>query len=551
MTASALVFSALGDQPLGGTRRRVTISDMMRRRTTGANVPSPSKAEPILLRGDFLQRLRLASGLVLFTFAGAHFVNHALGLVSLEAMHQMQDLRTAVTRSTIGTVVLLAALVTHIALGLYKLVNRNTLRMPLWEALQILVALAIPFLLLPHIVNTRIAHVFFNVNDTYLYELARLWPDRFVLQSLLLLLVWTHGCIGLHYWLRLSDRYDRLRPLLWAFAALVPVLAIAGFVVSGRLTADIMSDPASLAQLKQQSRWPNAAEGAVMALMRDWLQYGFGALLVIIAGLYWVRGVRSRARQGIAVSYKDGPTVQATRGMTLLEVSRAFGVPHASYCGGRARCFTCRVKVDRGVGELPPPNRAESASLRAMEAPDNIRLACQLRPTAPLAVTILNRPAVPGPFQVDFVEIKTVVAAHARAILSNEISEIETADPAAIVRWFEKQGNFKIVVPDLAGKGFALRGGRVDYLQERAVATLVVGRDDHAISLCLMPSNGTDAMAVRGNRGGYSVVGWSDDDFAYFAASDLGKEVLDALQDACRKQRAVAVDVMALEVRST
>ena len=44
----------------------------------------------VLLRGDLLQRLRLVSGLVLFTFAGAHFLNHALGLVSLEAMHQMQ-----------------------------------------------------------------------------------------------------------------------------------------------------------------------------------------------------------------------------------------------------------------------------------------------------------------------------------------------------------------------------------------------------------------------------------------------------------------------------
>jgi ferredoxin len=489
--------------------------------------------------------------LVLFIFAGAHFVNHALGLVSLEAMHAMQDLRLIVTRSTIGTVVLLAALIAHAGLGLTKLVNRNTLRMPLWEALQILVALAIPFLLLPHIVNTRIAHVFYGVQDTYLYELARLWPDRAVLQSLLLLLVWTHGCIGLHYWLRLSDRYHKFRPVLWTCAALVPLLAIAGFAVSGRLTADIMSDPASLAQLQQQSRWPNAADGAVMALMRDSLQYGFGVLLAIVIGLYWLRHLRSRTRRGIAVSYRDGPTITASPGMTLLEVSRAFGVPHASYCGGRARCFTCRVKVDRGIKELPPPNRAEAASLRAMEAPENVRLACQLRPTAPLTVTVLNRPAVPGPFQVEFVEIKTVIAAHARAILSNELSEIESADPAAIVRWFEKQGHFKIIVPDLASKGFSLHGGRVDYLQERAVATLVVGRDSHAISLCMVPSSGTDALAVRGNRGGYSVVGWSDKDFAYFAASDLGKEVLDTLQDACRRSGAMAVDVMALEVKVT
>ena len=109
------------------------------------------------LRGDLLQRLRLISGLVLFTFAGTHFLNHAVGLYSLEAMHEVESWRTAVTRSWPGTIVLVAALVTHLSLGLYKLAMRNTLRMPAWEAVQIALGLSIPFLLFPHIVNTRVA----------------------------------------------------------------------------------------------------------------------------------------------------------------------------------------------------------------------------------------------------------------------------------------------------------------------------------------------------------------------------------------------------------
>ena len=51
----------------------------------------------VLARGDLLQRLRLATGLILFTFAATHFFNHALGLVSLEAMQAMQDWRKVVT----------------------------------------------------------------------------------------------------------------------------------------------------------------------------------------------------------------------------------------------------------------------------------------------------------------------------------------------------------------------------------------------------------------------------------------------------------------------
>ena len=44
----------------------------------------------ILLRGGIAQRLRIATGLILFTFATTHFLNHAVGLVDLETMHEVQ-----------------------------------------------------------------------------------------------------------------------------------------------------------------------------------------------------------------------------------------------------------------------------------------------------------------------------------------------------------------------------------------------------------------------------------------------------------------------------
>lgn len=63
----------------------------------------------VLARGDVLQRLRLISGLILFAFAATHFFNHALGLVSLDAMQAMQDARKVVTRSRPGSIILHAA----------------------------------------------------------------------------------------------------------------------------------------------------------------------------------------------------------------------------------------------------------------------------------------------------------------------------------------------------------------------------------------------------------------------------------------------------------
>ncbi|OYX26517.1 MAG: hypothetical protein B7Z10_03040 [Rhodobacterales bacterium 32-66-7] len=70
--------------------------------------------------------LRIASGLVLFTFAATHLLNHALGLVSVEWMQAGQDLRLAVTRSLPGTAVLLAAITVHFGFGLNKLVALRT-----------------------------------------------------------------------------------------------------------------------------------------------------------------------------------------------------------------------------------------------------------------------------------------------------------------------------------------------------------------------------------------------------------------------------------------
>jgi adenylate cyclase len=104
--------------------------------------------------------------------------------------------------------------------------------------------------------------------------------------------------------------------------------------------------------------------------------------------------------------------VQTAIGPTLLEISRANGLAHASACGGRARCGTCRVRVDRGASTLSAPELAERSTLARVKAPENARLACQIRPTAPLSVTRLVRAsddaaeALPAPDNTDDVGVQ-------------------------------------------------------------------------------------------------------------------------------------------------
>ena len=73
-------------------------------------------------------------------------------------------------------------------------------------------------------------------------------------------------------------------------------------------------------------------------------------------------------------------------------MARAEGIPHTALCGGRGRCTTCRVMVDQGAGDLPPPSEAERKALRAVDAPVGARLACQLRPISNVTITRVFRP---------------------------------------------------------------------------------------------------------------------------------------------------------------
>jgi adenylate cyclase len=376
-----------------------------------------------LLRGDVLQRIRIGSGLILFAFAATHFLNHALGLIHLETMHEFQQWRWMVTRSAPGTFVLLAALVAHISLALFKLANRTTLRLPPWELVQIGLGLAIPFFLFPHIVNTRIAHVFFGVQDNYLYELARLWPASAIIQSSLLLLVWVHGCIGLHFWLRLSPSYRTASPFLLFVAIALPLAALGGFMVSGRAVAQLIEDPKAFAQVKQLTAWPDAAASEALATYRFQVRLGFGAVLGLVAAYVFWRYYRLSTLPKMAIKYTGGPTVRVPPGPTLLEISRMHAIPHAAVCGGRARCSTCRVRIDDGVGDLVAPTYPEAITLASIAAPKNVRLACQVRPDHSITVTRLLRPASTGPQAVDVLEADAAGAERPLAVMFLDLRE--------------------------------------------------------------------------------------------------------------------------------
>jgi adenylate cyclase len=120
-----------------------------------------------------------------------------------------------------------------------------------------------------------------------------------------------------------------------------------------------------------------------------------------------VRRAWQRRHGVVRISYPDGRFIEVLRGTSVLEASRLARIPHASVCGGRGRCSTCRVRV-RGVRSgLAPPSEDEQRVLDRIGARRNVRLACQLRPSVPVEVTPLLPPfahAADGLRRVDLAE---------------------------------------------------------------------------------------------------------------------------------------------------
>ncbi len=336
-----------------------------------------------------IRRLRLATGLVLFAYIATHLANHALGLVSLAAMDAGREWFLWLWRNPVGTAALYGSLLVHFGLALWALYLRRSLRMPVLEALQLALGLSILPLLTIHAVGTRLGFEWFGFNDTYTPVLLNFWrwrTDLGVRQALLVVIVWTHGCIGLHLWLRLKPWFSRYAPWLAALAVLVPVLALLGFADGGREVLRFAAQPGWAELASAGAHPPKAEERALLERTAEAILLVFAASVALTLLARLLRRAYEQRHSAVHVRYPDGRMVVVPLGYSVLETSRSAGIPHASVCGGRGRCSTCRVRIVAGLQSLPPASAEELAVLKRVGAAPNVRLACQLRPTNGLSI---------------------------------------------------------------------------------------------------------------------------------------------------------------------
>ena len=131
------------------------------------------------LRGIGVRQVRLACGLVMFSYIFSHFFNHALGNFSYATMEAWLRFHVWWWRIPVVNFTLYAAATIHFGLGLWALYQRRHFRYTFIEITQLLFGLSIPLLLASHFGIVRLGGVIFG-RDPPLYAapLLAYWVAR-------------------------------------------------------------------------------------------------------------------------------------------------------------------------------------------------------------------------------------------------------------------------------------------------------------------------------------------------------------------------------------
>jgi anti-sigma factor RsiW len=120
-----------------------------------------------------------------------------------------------------------------------------------------------------------------------------------------------------------------------------------------------------------------------------------------------------------------------------------------------------------------------------------------------------------------------VVSAHLRSLQAGHLIDVVSTDQHTVKPWFNGKLDVAPPVIDLTAQGFTLIGGRLDYVDARAIGAVVYRRRQHVINLFVAQTASTERSAAKIETvQGFNIRHWSDRGLNYWAVSDLARDEL-------------------------
>ena len=344
----------------------------------------------------YIRKIRMYSGIVIFIYVIGHLINHSLGLISIYAMDTMRLYVTTFYKFPPVAVLLYGAIFAHMVLAFYSILRRRTFKMSPRDWVQAVLGFLMPWLLIGHVIIGGFSTRFENLIDSY--ELTVLgtfvFDPKYVLFLMLAVIgVWVHGVIGIVGLIQFTKFYEKWKTVLLIVSWLLPTMALLGYASAGKeLLRNVEANPEIINSILIAANFTQDL-GKSIAFRSNLILYNYHYFLAAFGLILFSTYRFRKIRKSIKISYPKGKEILIAKGTTILEASREHGIPHVAMCGGRGRCSTCRVLVKSKLDNLPIRNDTESLIANRLGFDDEIRLACQLRPTQNVEI----RPLVDAP----------------------------------------------------------------------------------------------------------------------------------------------------------
>jgi anti-sigma factor RsiW len=125
-----------------------------------------------------------------------------------------------------------------------------------------------------------------------------------------------------------------------------------------------------------------------------------------------------------------------------------------------------------------------------------------------------------------------IVSAHLRSLQAGHLTDVISTDQHTVKPWFNGKLDVSPPVIDLTAQGFTLIGGRLDYVDARAIGAVVYKRRAHVINLFVAQTSNTERRAAKiETLQGFNIRCWRDRGLNFWAVSDLGADELAEFSD--------------------